>query len=135
MRINARFYRLVMTALAAVFGAVGLLFLFLPDGVTGFFNSLSARWGMAPAPLPGHGLFVALAVAYMYLVTLLAAGAARHPEDGKYAGLLVHAKIASSALSFGFYLTGSPYLVLLANGIVDGSLGLFIVLLARSRKR
>ena len=135
MRISARLYRLTMSILAVIFAVVGLLFLFIPDGVTAFFNSLSAPTGMAPAPLPGRGLFIVLAVAYMYLVTFLAARAALRPEDGTAPSMLAQAKIASSALSFALFLAGSPYFILLANGIVDGGLAIIVILLARFRER
>ncbi len=135
MGISLRLYRSIMSALALVFAAVGLLFLFLPDGVTGFFNSLSIPLGMAPAPLPGRNLFVVLAVAYMYLVTVLAARAARRPDDGTAPALLAQAKFASSGLSFALFFISSPHLILLANGIVDGGLGIAVLLLAGSRKR
>jgi hypothetical protein len=135
MKVSARRYRLTMSVLAVIFAVVGLLFLFIPDGVTRFFNSLSAPLGMAPAPLPGRGLFVVLAVAYMYLVTWLAARAARRQDDGISPALLARAKIASSALSFALFLAGSRHFILLANGLVDGALGIIVILLARFRKR
>jgi len=135
MGISRSFYRSTMALLAFVFAVVGLLFFIIPDGVTGFFNSLSAPLGMAPAPLPGRSLFVVLAAAYMYLVTLLAARAARRPEDKTSPALLAQAKIASAALSIALFAAKSPHFILLANGIVDGALGLLVIVLSRFRER
>ncbi|MEN6312523.1 MAG: hypothetical protein ABFD80_13425 [Acidobacteriota bacterium] len=135
MAVSARLYRVIMYALALVFAAVGLLFLIAPDGVTSFFNSLPVPLRLRPAPAPGRGLFVVLAGAYMVVVTLLAVRAARHSEDKTPAVLLAQAKLASSALSFVVFFTASPYLILLANGIVDGGLGLAVLLLAGALKR
>lgn len=135
MAVSRRSYRAIMYVLALVFAAVGLLFLLAPDGVTGFFNSLPAPLRLRPAPAPGRSLFLVLAGAYMVLVTLLAVRAARHPEDKTPAALLAQAKFASAALSLLFFFVSSPHLILLVNGIVDGGLGLAVLLLAGAQKR
>lgn len=115
--------RMAAYGLAAVFAAVGGVFLAAPGDVIVFFNSLSATLGMAPAPAAGPSLYSALAATYMYLVTILAWNMARQPEEDVYARLLVHAKLASALFSFGLYLILGPYLVFLANGVVDGLIG------------
>jgi hypothetical protein len=38
-------------------------------------------------------------------------------------------------LSFGLFILSKPYLIYLANGIVDGSIGLFVFLLYRRLKK
>jgi hypothetical protein len=57
--------------MAVAFAVVGLAFLLAPSGVVAAFDSLSLRAGLAPAG-PAAGFYLVLAVAYMYLVTLLA---------------------------------------------------------------
>ena len=109
--------------MAAVFAAVGGVFLAAPGSVISFFNSLSGPLGMRPAPASGPSLFSALAAAYMYLVTILAWNMARRPEEDIFPRLLVHAKLASAIVSLGLFFASTPYLVFLANGLVDGLIG------------
>ncbi len=123
MNGSPRAKRIVAYGMAAVFAAVGGLFLAAPGSVISFFNRLSGPLGMRPAPAAGPSLYSALAVAYMSLVTFLAWNMARRPKEDIYARLLVHAKLASALLSFGLCLIYAPYLVLLANGIIDGLIG------------
>lgn len=114
-------------ALAVVFAAVGVIFLLIPARVIAFFNGLSSPLHLPPAPAPGAPLFVVLAAAYMFTVTVLAWNAAAVPEVRVYPRLLAQAKAASSLLSFGYFAFGTRYLILLANGIVDGAIALFIL--------
>jgi hypothetical protein len=129
-----RGFRILSYGMAAVFAAVGLLFLLMPGRVVGFFNALSGPLGMAAAPVPGPSLFTGLAVAYMVIVTRLAWGMARDPWNGAYSGILVQAKFASAFLSAGLFLVHGPFLIYLANGSVDGLIGIGVILL-RSRLR
>lgn len=112
--------------LAASFALVGVLFLAIPADVLSALNRVGAATGLARSPLQGHGFYVALAVAYMYLVTVLATLMARHPEDRAYATLLVHAKAASSLLSLVLFAAHAHYLVYLTNFAVDGAIALFV---------
>jgi hypothetical protein len=130
-----RLYRPLSLALALVFAATGLLFLFLPDGALSLFNSLSTGWGMEQAPPVGRSLYLALAVGYMYLVTLLAFQMFRHPEDRRFPFLLVNAKLVSSILSLGLFLFQAHYLVYLANFVVDGLIGAAVLMLSRTKPR
>ena len=136
MRINlfTRYYRTISYFLAVIFALVGLIFLLLPQGVLAFFNALSLSLGMSASPQDGFSFYPVLAVAYMYVVTLLAWGTGRHPEKSTYPFLLANAKIASSILSFGFFVLKTPYLIFLSNGIIDGFLGLVALALLRSSK-
>ena len=59
----------------------------------------------------------------MYLVAFLAWNMARRPEEEIFSRLLAHAKLASAVASFGLFAAGRPYLVLLANGLIDGFIG------------
>jgi len=128
-------YRFFSLAQAAVFAVVGLLFLILPGLVLGFFNRLSQPLGMAPSPLQAGSFYPVLAVAYMYLVTLLAWRMARRPADPLPPRLLAHAKFASSILSLAFFFGTAPYLVYLANAGVDAGIGALALWLLRLQKR
>jgi hypothetical protein len=124
------FYRILSLGLAVVFALVGMLFLFLPNDVLAFFNALSRRLGMTPVPQAGRSFFGVLAVAYMYLVTVLAWCMFRFPRERVYPLLLAQAKLASSVLSFGLFLFHASWLIYLVNGIVDGLIGLLVLKLS-----
>ncbi len=108
---------------AVVFAAIGLVFALIPEIVLIFFNNLSVYLGFTQSPVQGAGLYLALAAAYMYLVTVLAFLIFRYPEAKCFPLLLAHAKFASSAISLFFFITGYPYLILITNFIVDGIIG------------
>ncbi len=59
----------------------------------------------------------------MYLVTLLAYLMYRHPDEGQFPFLLANAKLASAALSLYQFLAHGPYLIYLANCLIDGLFG------------
>ena len=124
-----QFIRATGYGLAAVFAAVGLTFLFLPGEVLRLFNGISGRLGMVRSPENGLSLFLALAVAYMYLVTLLAWMMGRRPERRIFPFLLANGKIASALISFGLFFARAPYLIFLANGVVDGLIGCGVLVL------
>ncbi len=71
----------------------------------------------------------------MAVVTILSVMMVRHPDNPAYPLLLAQAKGASSLLSFGLFLFHQSAFVYLANGIVDGGLGLFAFLIYRSVRR
>lgn len=121
---------------AVIFAAVGLCFLILPAGVLGLFNRLSGPLGFAPAAAAAPSpFFVALAAAYMFVVTTLAFQMYRHPEDGGTASVLAQAKLASAAFSLVLFFAASRALILLVNGVVDGLIGLSVLVLANGIKR
>jgi hypothetical protein len=128
-----KMYKLVSLLLMLVFACTGLLFLAIPDRVLALFNTFSASWGMAQSPLTGWHFYLVLAAGYMYLVTVLAFLMFKHPENRYFALLLIHAKLASSVLSLGFFLVQAHYLIYLVNFIIDGIIG--IVVLALYLKR
>jgi hypothetical protein len=130
-----RFYRFASFFLVASFVLVGLLFLFFPDAVLLFFNSLSAPLGLPQAPPIGFQFYLALASGYMYLVALLAWLMFRHPENSTYPGLLVNAKLATSLLSLGFFVFHRQFLVYLANFVVDGLIAVGVWILRRRQQR
>lgn len=129
-----RSYRTTAIILAASFILVGLLFLCLPDGVILFFNSLSSPLGLPQAPLIGFQFYLALGSGYMYIVALLAWLMFRHPENGVYSRLLIHAKLVTSLLSLGFFIFQRPFLIYLANFLVDGLIGLGVWTLRRRQR-
>lgn len=125
-----RIYRLASLGMAASFAAVGGLFLLAPYATLAWFNSLSLPLGLPRAPLVGPGLWLGLAGAYMYLVTLLALGMANWPDDQRLPWLLTHAKLASALLSLLFFVH-THYLILLLNFVIDFAIGLFVLWLRR----
>lgn len=110
-------YRIFSVVLAVAFAAVGLLFLLLPDTVDGAAG--------------GNRFFLALAGAYMFVVTVLAASMARWPDQPIYPLLLCQAKGASALLSLAFYLLQEPLPIYLANAVVDGALSLLALVMLR----
>ena len=116
-------YRAVSLGLAAVFAAVGLLFLFGPETVIRFFNTLSAPGAWPTATIMPVNFFNILAAGYMYVVTVLAYLIYRRPEQVYLPSLLSHAKLFSAVASFAFFIWHRHYLIYLANGLVDGMLG------------
>ncbi len=108
---------------AVVFAAVGLVFALIPESVLVFFNNLSGYLDLPQSPVQGAGLYLALAVAFMYLVTVLAFLIFRYPEAKCFPLLLANAKFASSAISLFLFVTGYPYLILITNFIADGIIG------------
>jgi len=125
-------YRSVGFVLAVTFAAVGLDFLLAPNDVIRLFNAMSERLGVREAPTNGAGFYLVLAVAYMYVVAILAWHMFLHPENRAYPTILAHAKLASAALSFALFIGHQPYLIYLANGVVDGFIGMAVWLLNRS---
>jgi hypothetical protein len=118
-----KLYRTISLLLAVSFAIVGLIFFLAPDHVIIIFNRLAHQLGMAePNPIQG-GFYLVLAVAYMYVVTLLAVFMYRNPQNRTFPMLLVNAKIASAVISFIIFFMTGPYLIILVNGIVDGLIG------------
>ena len=134
-RPGRSFYRSFSLGLVLVFTAVGAAFLLLPEGVIRFMNSLARFSGMAPSPPAGHHFYLILAVGYMSAVTCLAWLMFRNPGRVEFPLLLAQAKLSSSILSFGFLVFHRGYFIYLANGIVDGLIGIAALALARGLKR
>ena len=128
-----RIYRMTALALAVAFAAVGLVFLFAPGALQDAFDSLGRQAGIKGMPVGDaeSGLFRVLAVAYMYVVTLLAWMMFRRPADPVWSALLAQAKFASTLVSILLFALGESYLVYAANGLVDGLIGMVVLLLRR----
>jgi hypothetical protein len=118
-----------------IFFIVGLIFLSIPGKVLDFFNTLSGYLGMIPSPVIDVNLYVVLAVAYMYLVALLAFWMYKHPENSDFPLLLANGKFASSLISFYAFFVHQPYLIFVVNGIVDGLIGLAAMIFYRKIKK
>jgi hypothetical protein len=132
--MKSSFDKPISLVLAVIFATVGLLFLLLPDAVLRFMNGLGRGFGLPEAPPAGTGFYLALAVGYMYVVTLLAWMMFRNPAARIFPFLLAQAKGASSLLSFGLFLFHQTFFVYLANGMVDLFLCALAVILYRSRR-
>ncbi len=130
--MTVKFRSLAGYVLAGIFAVVGAVFLLLPARLLGFFNGLSLALGMERVPETEPGFFLVLAAAYMAVVTALAWRIAKRPEEKIYPQLLAFSKIVSSVLSLGFFAFHAPSLIYLANGVVDGLLGLFALVLVKS---
>jgi hypothetical protein len=128
-------YRTASLGMAVVFAIVGLLFLTSGSGVLRFFNGLSVGIGLDPSPVDATDFFLVLGVGYMYLVTLLAWLMARHPENRSFPMLLMNAKFASSLLSIAFFFLDHQFLIYVTNGVVDGCIGAFVLVLNRKLAR
>ncbi len=123
-----RIYKPLSFTLAVIFAAVGLLFLLTPGGVVEFFNRLSGQMGFRPSPSYQPDFFLILAVGYMAVVTFLAWSMFRRPADASFPTVLAVAKFSSSFLSLVFFFSRAPYLMYLANALVDGLIAVVALL-------
>jgi uncharacterized membrane protein YhhN len=126
-----RMYKLTSLSLSIIFGIVGLIFLVIPEHVLNFFNKISPSLGFMESPVQGVGFYLILAVAYMYLVMMLAYLMYKHPENPTFPFLLISGKSASSILSFVVFVIDYQFLIYLTNGIVDGLIAIGVFLLSR----
>jgi hypothetical protein len=124
-------YRFVSLTLSVIFFTVGLVFLAVPLQAVGFFNAISLHFGLPEAPTEGASFFLILAVAYMYLVSMLAFMMFRNPENPSYPWLLISGKSASSIVSLLFIIIHGCCLIYIVNAITDGSIALGLYLLNR----
>src|SRR5881628_3428818 len=121
-----RLLRLLFAALAAAFAVTGLLFLCFPDATVATLNAAGRPLGFPPAPASPLRFWLSLAVAYMVLVTLLAAATARDPRGRAHLmPILAAGKATSSLTCLGYFVGSSPAFIYLVNALVDGSLALF----------
>jgi hypothetical protein len=112
--------------LAATFALVGVVFLVIPGGVLGAFNWAARPLGLPQSPTAAFTLYLALAVAYMYVVTVLAWQIARHPDVRAYPWVLVQAKAASALVCLALFAVQEQYLIYLANFAVDGAIAVCV---------
>lgn len=129
-----RLYKRFSLMAAVIFAVTGLFFLFLPDAVFVFLNSISTYFGLPQTPVQGAGFYLILACAYMYLVTLIAYLMYRHPEQKMYPFLLAQGKLASSIIAIYLFLTHQQYLIYLTTFVIDGFIGIAALYLMKMKK-
>jgi hypothetical protein len=119
-------YRAASLGLALAFGAAGVIVVLAPEATIAFFNTLGRSMGLAEAPI-SSGVWVALAGAYLYIVTALAVAMGRFPEQPIYPLLLCQAKGASGALLLGWFALRAPAPAALIKGTIDALLCAFLL--------
>lgn len=124
-------YKLVSLALSIIFGIVGIIFLAIPAQVLSLFNAIALDYGLPASPTQGAGFFLILAVAYMYLVSMLAFMMYKNPENSSFPLLLITGKSVSSIVSILFIIVHGGCLIYMVNAITDGSIALGVFLLNR----
>src|SRR5438128_2579418 len=117
--------RLLFAGLAAAFAVTGLLFFLFPDGTVRALNTAGGPLGFPPAPTSALRFWLSLGLAYIGLVTLLAAQIARDPRGRAHLmPLLAAGKATSSLTCAGYFVFSLPAFIYLANALVDGALAL-----------
>src|SRR5213078_2367411 len=107
--------RLLFAGLAVAFAATGLLFFLFPDGTLGVLNAAGSPLGFPPAPPSALRFWLSLGLAYMVLVTLLAAQIARDPRGRAHLmPLLAAGKATSSLTCAGCFVLSIPAFIYLA---------------------
>jgi len=120
--------RILFIGLAAAFAATGLLFFCFPDATIATLNAAGRPFGFPPAPPSPLRFWLSLGVAYMTLVTLLAAAIARDPRGrADLMPILAAGKATSSLTCLGYFVASQPAFVYLLNALVDGSLTLIVL--------
>jgi hypothetical protein len=123
-----RWLRLVFRGLSAAFAVTGLTFFIFPDGTIRVLNATGSVFGFPPAPASPLRFWLSLGVAYMMLVTLLAAAIARDPRGRAHLmPILAAGKATSSLTCLAYFLGSEPAFVYLLNVLVDGSLTLLVL--------
>jgi len=135
LMMTLKVYRYISLTMMVVFGLVGVCFLFMSDGVVIFFNQMSAMVGMEEVAPGKEHFYVILSFAYMYIVALLAFLMYRDAQNSIFPFILFNAKIASSAVSILLFFADKHLLIYLINGIVDGAIGLLVIVMYQAAKR
>jgi len=121
-----KFVVLSLRLLAISFAVVGVLFIAAPNGVGNVISDLGdSLAGFARAPHTQEQLWLALAFAYMVVITGICLVA--QADVVRYRPLLLvlaAGKTASSLGSLGFYLFDQDVFIYLLNFLVDGFLAL-----------
>src|SRR5262245_17042497 len=120
-----RMLRLLFAGFALAFAGTGLIFFPFPDGTLRVLNAAGGVVGFPPAPASELRFWLSLAVAYMVLVTLLAAAIARDPRGRAHLmPILAAGKATSSLTCAGYFVASQPAFIYVANAVVDGSIAL-----------
>lgn len=123
---NMRWVKVTGYGLAVVFAAVGIVFAAIPGEVLAAFNWLADGAGWPESSTDPFILYLGLALAYMYMVTLLAWQTARHPQVRWFPWLLLQAKAASAIVCLFMFALQEQYVIYLANAIVDGAIAVLV---------
>jgi hypothetical protein len=120
------FIVLSLRLMALGFAVVGLLFIAVPSGVLDTISDLGdSLGGFTRAPHSDEQLWLALAFAYMVVITgICAVAQADVVRYRPFLLVLVAGKTASSLGSLGFYLFDQDVFIYLLNFLVDGFLAL-----------
>src|SRR5204863_7262754 len=114
--------RRLFAGLAVAFAATGLVFFLCPDGTLGVLNAAGSPLGFPPAPPSALRFWLSLGLAYIVLVTLLAAQIARDPRGhAQLMPLLAAGKATSSLPCAGYFVLPLPAFRHLATPPVDGA--------------
>jgi hypothetical protein len=115
---------LTMRGLAVTFAVVGILFVATPDGVIGTLDDVGDWLGSFPSgPATDEKFWLALAFAYMTVITGLAVVISLDPRRYRPMLLVLAAgKTASSLAAGAFYAFDREVFIYLANFVVDASL-------------
>jgi len=115
---------LTMRGLAIAFAVVGILFVSKPDGVIGRLDEVGDWLGsFEPGPLTEQKFWLALAFAYMTVITGLALVISLDPR--RYRPMLLVlavGKTASSLAAGAYFVFDREVFIYLANFVVDASL-------------
>ena len=104
-----RLLRALFWALCVAFAATGLTFFAFPDATIQVLNTTGHALGFPPAPASSLRFWLSLGVAYMMLVTLLAAAIARDPRGrADLMPILAAGKATSSLTCLGYFVGSSP---------------------------
>jgi len=120
------FVVLSLRLLAISFAVVGILFIAVPSGVLDTISDLGdTLGGFSRAPHGQEQLWLALAFAYMVVITgICAVAQADVVRYRPFLLVLAAGKTASSLGSLGFYLFDDDVFIYLLNFLVDGFLAL-----------
>ena len=120
------FVVLSLRLLAVSFAVVGILFIAVPSGVLDTISNLGdSLGGFSRAPHPQEDLWLALAFAYMVVITgICVVAQADVVRYRPFILVLAVGKTASSLGSLGFYLFDDDVFIYLLNFLVDGFLAL-----------
>ncbi|MSO40439.1 MAG: hypothetical protein EXQ70_00805 [Solirubrobacterales bacterium] len=119
-----RFVALNLRLLAATFAVVGILFIAFPDGVGDVISDVGDWFGNFPrAPETQEMLWLALAFAYMVVITGICLVAQSDPVRHRPMLLVLAAgKAASSLASLAFFVFDEDVFLYLLNFLIDGYL-------------
>jgi hypothetical protein len=119
-----RYVALTMRGLAITFAVVGILFISTPDGVIETLDDVGDWFGgFSSGPATDEKFWLALAFAYMTVITGLAVVISLDPRRYRPMLLVLAAgKTASSLAAGAFFVFDREVFIYLANFVVDASL-------------